>query len=1502
MPGFPNQAGTPKLDIAVMQGENMKRSILLGFIILALAPLAGLSTWTGATSRNWSTASNWSPAGVPTSTTDVVINSTGVTNFPWIAAASYCQNLYLETGASLTVNAAYDLNVSAGLYVSGTLNMSSTGMVNVAGNVEWEPAGTANITSNTQINVTGNMTFFNGSNVTLNTGIFKFQGNLADTHIINFDPDTQISSLWVAKTAGIFSVSASSTQPLTLSGNITNFSGSNFYHYYTGNTILKGSIFDNNPDGATPGIKWNNGTLVLDGTSASIGLQNTNCYLKNITFSQTGTAQLAHPLTLKGNLQIDSGVFATNNHTVRIAGNWVNTVGPAAFTEGTGTVVLNGSTHQYCNFDEEFYLLEVDKSGGALRVNNSNAEIYAAYYNWTAGAIDVLQGIFSAGNLLDSGIVGNYYVNPGGIINLSNYDGSVDLNALVTFTNGGTINVYGGNAGSSYSNWQNVTLTMNGGSFVFHDVGININGSSGYSFAMNVTGGTISTSGNFYCTRNIAPAGGTLELTGSVEHFIYMDAGALGPCSLADLKINKTAAAIFLATDVTCTGDVLVQSGTLAIQDEVLTCDKLDIYSILNMANALGRVYTSGSISWYSGSVAALTAGEIECGHSWNIYNGASVVIPAAVLITLSSTLYSYINIEVEGSQLGSLEVGGATPGSGYDISSFSDYDLHVAGYLTITQNNSLDLFFNDLIVDGNLILYGTLDLHTNNATVHGKPYLYSTSTLELGYGTFYCDESTVLPRTTYLNGTLSIDAGEFKLAHHTITVNAGSITTIEDGYIYCDGINATSSGTFQPAGGTVVLTDRFGGGSYTLNISGGNWLPSVTVQDYYRLGADITVKGDMIIDTGGTLDVMNSSSVVFDITVAGNWIHIDGDFFPRTGRVIFNGSGHQYCSYTESFNILETNKSSGALRVNNAAAVVTIAQYDWTAGALDVLGGTLTILDLADNGMYGGFYCNTGGALNISQDISHTIDLNGLLQITGGMVNVSGGTGAAFWGYDADASITISGGSLNYLDQGVYIWDASSYNLSYDITGGKVTLARNLSCNLPGFVPAGGIFELVGPQDAYIYNGGAGSSFYQITINKTSTREGEGGPGLDPGPTRVNMVYLYNDITCRGNVIVDHGRLELNGKTLNCAGNLIVRNGSTLELDASAVLAMGGGSTLAIYSGSQIDVLGNADNPATFTRYGEGYYAFTVRSGGTLSANYAVFEYMNSDGVNFQSGSYTGGLHNCTFRYGQTIYPVGGALLKLNNNQEITITGAVFPVSTGANNVWKEFNTGIVRLYLASGAFAGSAFENDTYDRIFWTGDNMDLEIIDVFWNRPDSYVCAPLTATVVFQNNGIHDIAGQVRVDLYKNQPAAPPAGTPGDLFLEMFALEAGHSKSVVFQNVSTDIPGSWNSWLRVDATGLIAETNESNNLWTGSLVTEWLPLPAVDDLELTLLSGFGLQLNWSYPLAVNNFNLYRSSDPYFTPGPENLWITVTGTPVNTIASLDRYFYLVRAERFLP
>ena len=1481
----------------------MKRTVLVfGLISLVLIPLAGLSTWTGATSRNWSTASNWSPAGVPTSTTDVIVNSAGVTNFPWIAAASYCQNLYLETGASLTVNAAYNLNISAGLYVAGTLNMSSTGMVNVAGDVEWEPGGTANITSNTRINVTGNMTFFNGSNVNMSTGIFQFQGNLADTHIINNDPDTAISTLWVAKTAGIFSISASSTQPLTLNGNITNYSGSSFYHYYTGNTVLKGSIFDNNADGASPGIKWNSGTLVLDGTSATIGLQNSNCYLKNLTFSQTGTAQLSYPLTLKGNLQIDSGVFATNSHTVEIAGNWANTVGPAAFTEGTGMVVFNGSAHQYCNFDEEFYLLEVDKSGGALRVNNSNAEVYAAYYNWTAGAIDVLQGIFSAGNLIDSGIVGGYYVNPGGTINLSNYDGSVDLNALVTFTNGGTINVYGGTTSSSYSNWQNANLTMSGGSFVFHDVGININGSSGYTFALNVTGGTISTSGNFYCTRNIAPVDGTLELTGTTERFIYMDAGALGPCSLANLKINKTAAAIYLATDVTCTGDILVQSGTLAIQDEVLSCDLLDIYGTLNMANALGRVYTSGSISWYSGSVAALTAGEIECGQSWNIYNSASVVIPAAVLITLKSTLNSYINIEAEGSQLGSLVVGGATPGSGFDISSFSDYDLHVAGYLTITQNNSLDLFFNNLTVDGNLILYGTLDLHTNDATVHGKPYLYATSTLVLGYGTFYCDESTVLPRTTYLNGTLSINAGEFKLAHHTITVNAGSITTIEDGYIYCDGINATSAGTFQPNGGTVVLTQRYGGGSYTLNISGGNWLPSVTVQDYYRLGADLTVKGDMMIDTGGTLDVMNSSSVVFTITVAGNWIHFEGTFLPRTGRVIFNGSGHQYCSYTESFNILEVDKSGGALRVNNAAAVVTIAQYDWTAGALDVLGGALTILDLADNGMYGGFYCNTGGTLNISQDNSQTIDLNGTLQITGGTVNVSGGTGAAFWGYDADASITISGGSLNYLDQGVYIFDAPSHNLSYNITGGKVTLARNLSCNQPGFAPAGGVFELVGPLDSYIYLDGAGSSFYQITINKSSAPDGAGGPGSDPIPTRSNLVYLFNDITCRGNVIVDHGRLELNGNTLNCAGNLTVRNGSTLELDAAAVLAMGGGSTLAIYSGSQIDVLGNADNPATFTHYGDGYYAFTVRSGGTLSANYVVFEYMNSDGVNFQSGSLTGGLHNCTFRYGQTIYPVGGALLKLNNNQEITITGAVFPVSTGANNVWKELNAGIVRLYLASGAFAGSAFENDTYDRIFWTGNDVDLEIIDVYWNRPDNYVCAPLTATVSVRNNGSHDIAGQVRVDLYKNLPTAPPAGTPGDLYQEMFALEAGHSKSVVFQNLSTDAPGNWNSWLRVDATGLIAETNESNNLWTGTLATEWLPLPVVEDLQLTRLSGFGLQLNWTYPITANRYNLYRDTSPYFTPGPENLWITVTGTLVNTVALQDRFFYLVRAERDLP
>ena len=61
-------------------------------------------TWDGSESNDWNTAGNWSSNTVPFSTDDVLIPNT-VSNYPTLGAAGACNNITMQSGASLLGNA-----------------------------------------------------------------------------------------------------------------------------------------------------------------------------------------------------------------------------------------------------------------------------------------------------------------------------------------------------------------------------------------------------------------------------------------------------------------------------------------------------------------------------------------------------------------------------------------------------------------------------------------------------------------------------------------------------------------------------------------------------------------------------------------------------------------------------------------------------------------------------------------------------------------------------------------------------------------------------------------------------------------------------------------------------------------------------------------------------------------------------------------------------------------------------------------------------------------------------------------------------------------------------------------------------------------------------------------------------------------------------------------------------------------------------------------------------
>jgi hypothetical protein len=172
-------------------------------------------------------------------------------------------------------------------------------------------------------------------------------------------------------------------------------------------------------------------------------------------------------------------------------------------------------------------------------------------------------------------------------------------------------------------------------------------------------------------------------------------------------------------------------------------------------------------------------------------------------------------------------------------------------------------------------------------------------------------------------------------------------------------------------------------------------------------------------------------------------------------------------------------------------------------------------------------------------------------------------------------------------------------------------------------------------------------------------------------------------------------------GTSVHANTNLDVNTGELL-LKPNATLIMGNGRTLSVNEGGAIKVLGNAVNQATITS--NGYFVFIVSHGGSIGAEHATFEKMSGNGLNIQPGAEIdtdNPLSHCTFQNGSS----GSTLLTINNNQYLTIEGAMFISSPGMElyNVAKTLGQGIVNFVNYSGNFSGEDFENDNFNRIFW-------------------------------------------------------------------------------------------------------------------------------------------------------------------------------------------------------
>ncbi len=514
------------------------------------------------------------------------------------------------------------------------------------------------------------------------------------------------------------------------------------------------------------------------------------------------------------------------------------------------------------------------------------------------------------------------------------------------------------------------------------------------------------------------------------------------------------------------------------------------------------------------------------------------------------------------------------------DLTYFHCYGTFDAGYGQFTMSGTSYLYFNG---SGNTNWWDDnqndtytnvrVDKSVNTASMTMKQDMTCSGNFEVREGIFKIAEGKTLTINSASSiafqvedgGTLSLNGSQTIDATGGVDFQDGSQLDMTAGYIKTGGnllVENNASYDIHFNAGWLYMTGT--GNQYIQDQDGGNLqLFSVSIFKpsgvCYIANADLDINGSLFIN-GGTLSCRSDagSTTVYNINVGRHWTNNVGSsgFDEATGRVIFDGGNyHQYCYTDETFNELEVNKPlGGAFRIDGTDVVC--AAYDWTAGAVDVLSGSFTANDLIDNGIYGAFYLNSGGTINLTNSGTGTyVDLNGELHIFGGTMNVTGSV--SWWPFVNDASVEMSGGVLDFKTCGIYINNSGTYTLTENITGGTIRTSQGFSGNRADFTPTAGTFEFYGSTDYYLSQSN-GCTLYDVNIDK-STKNGsitsKGEPEIDirsgmvmgPG-SKSNTIGLSSDFVVTNDLTVTSGEFKLNGHSLTVTNNVNVYGTFTMD------------------------------------------------------------------------------------------------------------------------------------------------------------------------------------------------------------------------------------------------------------------------------------------------------------------------------------------------------------------
>ena len=676
--------------------------------------------------------------------------------------------------------------------------------------------------------------------------------------------------------------------------NVNNITGETGHSFVLNNANARLNIH-----GSYTGGSWGNQTAGSTVNYARNDGQNQN--IRNVTYSKletsgSGTKTLAGAVTVSSVLTVGSGTTLDLGvaNTLTLSGAGTPFVITGTFTPNTGTVSY---------------------SSGAQNITPTS------YYSISTGgdpSTKTLVGNINVSNLLTLG-TGVTFNAGSNTINLTG--------ATTPFSGAGIFNAESSTVNYSRSGAQNVAaytynnLTISGSNTKTLSAGTTtVNGT------LNLVAGTFAVSTRTLILNGPYISGTVSNMTTTSGSDLQFNCSGTGPftlhnsTALGNLKINSSGQVYNLNSNMTISGNLILEAGTLGLNTRSFTFSGSNISKnsgLIDATNTAGTMtfgpnaapLTLPADLFSSNSVGKLTvnrAGGITLGSNTTVSN--TLTLTNGVLTTGPNTF------TMNGSTLtrtaGSIDASNLS--SNLNFGNTNALTLPASSIQQNVNNLTLNGVSGSLSLSQDLTILGVLTIGSGKTFVAGNDTLNFTGTgnvLNVN-GTFTPATSTVnfanatgiqnIPALTY-NKILSSNFGTRVLtgnviANDDVTNIDGSLNlndfNLTIGGNYSNSVGADGFGNFGlvPGIGSVIFNKA--SGSQTLFMEAGSDFSNIqhTGAGTLYLASDLTMTGNLT-NTAGTISALSADGQQsFGITIQGDWSN-SAIFDPGTGYVLFEKS-----------------------------------------------------------------------------------------------------------------------------------------------------------------------------------------------------------------------------------------------------------------------------------------------------------------------------------------------------------------------------------------------------------------------------------------------------------------------------------------------------------------------------------------------------------------------------------------------------------------------------------